>query len=279
MDYDAPGPPLCNAIHVTSEMMRNEAKPLVTVAVPSRNHGRFLDEALSSIHAQGVPVEVMLADGGSTDETPQVIERWRGRLAWWKSAPDTGQAAAINDAIARGTAPYVCWLNADDTFLPAGLAAMVKALETHAAAPMVYARCWTTDASGRRLMPYVTYPFTAWLLANRNLIAQPATLIRRAAWTRAGGLDESLRLALDYDLWWRLYKTGGAPLYLKQFVATTRAHLDTKTAGQRKAHVLEAMGVIRRHYGRVPWKWYLAWPYSVWLRGAYHALHRKNAPH
>ena len=257
-------------------MKRNESRPLVTVAVPSRNHGRFLDEALSSICSQGVPVEIMLADGGSTDETSQVIERWRDRLAWWRSGPDAGQSAAINEAVARGTAPYVCWLNADDTFLTGGLAAMVEALAAHPAAPMVYARCWTTDVRGRKIMPYVTWPFAAWLLANRNFIAQPATLVRRAAWERAGGLDESLRLALDYDLWWRLYKAGGAPLYLKRFAATTRAHMDTKTAGQRKAHVLEAMDVVRRHYGRTPLKWYLAWPYSVWARGLWHRLSRKS---
>jgi GT2 family glycosyltransferase len=258
-------------------MTPNAEKPLVTVAVPSFNHGRFLDEALESIHSQGVPVEIMLADAGSTDDTMQVIGRWRDRLAWWRSSPDAGQAAAINQAVSRGSARYVCWLNADDTFLPGGLAAMVAALDARPAAPMVYARCWTTDANGRKLMPYVTWPFSAWLLANRNFIAQPATLVRRAAWEKAGGIDESLRLALDYDLWWRLYKAGGEPAYLRQYGATTRAHLDTKTASQRKAHVLEAMAVVRRHYGRVPLKWYLAWPYSVWARSLWYKLRKKEA--
>src|SRR5688572_12998995 len=155
------GASVCNVIYRSNEMKDNEAQPLVTVAVPSRNHGRFLDEALSSIFSQGVPVEVMLADGGSTDETPQVIERWRDRLAWWRSGPDAGQSAAINEAVSRGTAPYVCWLNADDTFLPGGLAAMVEALSAHPAAPMVYARCWTTHARGRKLIADVTWPFAA----------------------------------------------------------------------------------------------------------------------
>jgi len=106
--------------------------PIVTVAVPSYNQGRFLDETLQSIFAQSVPMEVMLADGGSTDDTQRVIARWRHRLTWWRSAPDQGQAASINEAIERGRAPFVCWMNSDDLFLSEGLAALVQALELNA---------------------------------------------------------------------------------------------------------------------------------------------------
>ena len=257
--------------------MANSERPIVTVAVPSYNHGRFLDEALASIFGQGVPVEVMLADGGSTDETLQVIQKWKDKLAWWRSGPDGGQSAAINEAISRGCAPYVCWLNADDTFLPGGLQAMVDALESHPDAPATYAKCWTTNAAGKRLMPYLTGPFSVRMLANRCFITQPATLVRRQAWEKVGGIDESFHFALDYELWWRLYKAGGKFIYLRQYVATTRAHLDTKTASQRKKHVLEAMRAVRRHYGRVPLKWYLAWPYSVWAREIWHKIARKQS--
>jgi len=252
--------------------MRTTTLPVVTVAVPSYNHGRFLDEALTSIFDQGIPVEVMLADGGSNDETLQIIRRWKGKLAWWRSSHDAGQSAAINEAIGRGKAPYVCWLNADDTFLRGGLQAMVAALESHPDAPAIYAKCWTTNAAGKRLMPYVTHSFSVQMLASRCFIAQPATLIRRSAWEKVGGVDEGLHFAFDYDLWWRLYKADGKFAYLRKYAATTRAHLDTKTAGQRKKHVLEAMRIVRRHFGRVPMKWYLTWPYSIWARKIYHQV-------
>jgi glycosyltransferase involved in cell wall biosynthesis len=99
-------------------------KPIVTVAVPSYNQGRFLDATLRSIFTQSVPVEVTLADGGSTDETHDVVARWQHRLSWWRSAPDRGQAASINEAIARGTAPFVCWMTPRTTFCAHGLLAL-----------------------------------------------------------------------------------------------------------------------------------------------------------
>lgn len=76
--------------------------PLVTIAVPSLNQGRYLDDALASIFDQRLPVEVFVADGGSTDNTLEVIGRWEGRLRGWYSQPDGGQAAAVNTCIASG---------------------------------------------------------------------------------------------------------------------------------------------------------------------------------
>ena len=96
-------------------------KPLVTIAVPSCNQGLFLDEALASIFQQDVPVEVFVLDGGSTDNSVDVMRKWEQKLAGWRSHPDDGQAAAINEGIAQGSAPFVCWLNSDDWFLTGGL--------------------------------------------------------------------------------------------------------------------------------------------------------------
>ena len=84
------------------------ADPIVTVAVPSYNQGRFLDQALASIFEQDVPVEVFVMDGGSTDNSLEVISRWKDRLAGYRSHSDEGQAAAINEGIAQGRAKYVC---------------------------------------------------------------------------------------------------------------------------------------------------------------------------
>lgn len=242
--------------------------PLVTVAVPSFNQGRFLAEALDSILSQQVPVEVYVMDAGSTDETREVLARYEARLAGWRSARDAGQAAAVNEGIARGSAPYVCWLNSDDAFLPGGLAKLVAALERDRAAPMAYGRVLDQREPGGRRRPNLEVrPFNEWLMARMNLVSQPGTLVRRSAWSEAGGLDAALRMAMDYDLWWRLYRRRGVPpLFVDELVAVNRIHAATKTNTRRREHYLEAISVVRRHYGRVPWKWYLAWPYAVWWR-------------
>jgi glycosyltransferase involved in cell wall biosynthesis len=241
------------------------AAPRVTLAVPSYNQGRYLAEALDSIFAQDMPVEVYVADGGSTDESVEVIRRFEGRLLGWRSRKDAGQAAAINEGIAAGTAPYVAWLNSDDLLLPGGLRALHDALESSEGTPMAYGRVWNQDDAGQRKPVYVR-PFSEWWMAQLNLVSQPGTLMRRAAWEAVGGVDEQLHLALDYDLWWRLYRRFGAPRFIDAFVAVNRAHGETKTATQRGNHYREAIDVVRRHYGRVPLKWYLAQPYAVWYR-------------
>jgi hypothetical protein len=241
--------------------------PLVTVAVPSFDQGRWLAEALDSIFAQGVEVEVFVADAGSTDGSIEIIRRFEPRLAGWRSQRDAGQSAAINESIAKGSAPYVCWLNSDDAFLEGGLAKLVRALESDPKAPFAYGRVWNLDeASGRRRRNVEVRPFTEWLMARMNLVSQPATLIRRSAWESVGGLDAGLRMAMDYDLWWRLYRRFGAPSFVDDVVAVNRIHADTKTNTRRREHYEEAMSVVRRHYGRVPLKWRLAWPYAVWYR-------------
>lgn len=241
-------------------------EPLVTVAVPSFNHGRFIHDALASIFQQEVPVEVFVLDGGSTDQSVEIIRKWENQLGGWRSHADGGQAKAINEGIAQGCAPYVCWLNSDDWFLPSGLAKLVSELATHPESAAVYGRSWNAVQKTGKRYPAWVEPFNERRLALRCFISQPASLIRRSAWESVGGLDEKLHMAMDYDLWWRLFKQTGALYFLDDFVAVNREHKDTKTKTQRFRHYQEAMAIVRKHYGRVPLKWWLAQPYAVWFK-------------
>lgn len=240
--------------------------PLVTVAVPSFNQGRFLDDALSSIFAQKLPIEVFVADAGSTDESLSIIRKWESRLSGWRSHADQGQAAAINECIARGSAPYVAWLNSDDAYIGDGLAALLDTLNSRRDSPAAYGNAWNTNERLERTSRVWVQGFTRRRMALRCIVSQPATLIRRSAWEAVGGLDESLHLALDYDLWWKLSERFGSMTYVPTDVALNREHDNTKTRTQRKRHYQEAMAVVRRYYGHVPLKWWLSWPLSVWLR-------------
>lgn len=244
-------------------------QPLVTIAVPSFNQGRFLAAALDSIFAQDLPVEVFVMDGGSTDDSVSIIRAREPRLAGWRSGPDGGQAAAINEGIARGRAPYVAWLNSDDLYLDGGIAALLKALEANPSAPAAYGRASNlVDATGHS-RPVWVEPFSERRLSLRCIISQPATLMRRTAWEAVGGLDPSLHMALDYDLWWRLYRSFGPLAFTDALVAVNREHEGTKTRNFRRRHYQEAISVVRRHHGHVPLKWWLAQPYSVFYKSLF----------
>lgn len=249
------------------------AAPLVTVAVPSREQARFLGEALESVLTQDVATEVFVADAGSRDGSVELIRAHEHRLAGWRSHTDAGQAAAINECIARGSAPFVCWLNSDDLLLPGALAQLSGALVSSPDVSAVYARAWTQRPSGKR-RPVWVEPFDERRLALRCIVCQPATLIRRSAWEAIGGLDERLHMAMDYDLWWRLHRSAGPLRFVDAFVAVNREHADTKTRLNRALHYREAMQTVRKYRGEVPLKWWLYQPWAVWGRAALARLGR-----
>ncbi len=228
----------------------------VAIAVPSLNQGRFLGAALDSVLAQtGVPVDVAVLDGGSRDESLEVIRRYETHLRASRSGPDRGQAAAINEGLATlaGTR-YVGWLNADDVLLPAGLARLAGFLDAHTDHVAVYGQAHLIDAAGRVIGEFPTRPFSRRALARTSIICQPASLITRRGWDAVGGLDESLHMCLDYDLWWRL-STFGPIGHLPEVVACSRDHDATKTRARQDRHYAEAFDVLRRHLGYVPWSW------------------------
>lgn len=242
------------------------AKPLVTIVVPSYNQGCFLEKALTSIFEQNITSEVYVMDGGSTDNSVEIIHKWKHKLAGWRSHFDNGQSMAINEGVARGSAPYVCWLNSDDMYLPTSLSKLIYAMENNKLAPAVYGRCWNLIENSGKLYPIRVEEFSELRLARRCIISQPATLIRRSAWDAVGGIDANLHMAMDYDLWWKLFKQIGELHFVDDYIAINRDHDKSKTNTQRFKHYKEAITVVRKHYGSVPLRWWMAQPYSVWFK-------------
>ncbi|CAB1275130.1 glycosyltransferase [Candidatus Nitrosacidococcus tergens] len=243
-------------------------KPLITLAVPSYNQGNYLEQALRSIFSQSLPIEVFVLDGGSQDQSISIIKKWEPYLAGWRSYPDQGQTAAINEGIAQGNAPFVGWLNSDDWLLPKGLSTLLRALQSSQFknTPFAYGQSWNFYEKNHTFRPVWVEPFYENRLALRCIISQPATLIRRFAWEEVRGVSEQFQLAMDYDLWWRLFRRFGSPHFIDQFIAVNRVHTETKTNTQPRLHYQEAIKIVRQHYGEVPLKWWFFQPYRVWLK-------------
>jgi GT2 family glycosyltransferase len=239
---------------------------LVTVAIPSYNQGEFLQSNLDSIFEQGVPLEICIADGGSTDGSKQIIEKNTERLKWYQSKPDGGQSQAVNLAVQNGTAPYICWLNSDDLLMPNILDEMVAILEQNPSVPAIYGRASYIDHDGKIIGEYFTQVFSKENLSIRCIVCQPAVLIRRTVWEQLEGLDESLNMSMDYDLWWRIYRTFGEMKYVQSIFAMSRIHGNTKTNSFRKLHYQESIQIVRNYSKSYVWFWYLKWPWSVWYK-------------
>ena len=104
----------------------------ISIVVPSFNQGNYLEETFRSIIGQGYPcVEIIVMDGGSTDNSVDVIKKYEKYITYWQSQKDNGQSDAINSGFRKATGDYVTWLNSDDVLLPGALLNIAKTIEKH----------------------------------------------------------------------------------------------------------------------------------------------------
>jgi glycosyltransferase involved in cell wall biosynthesis len=213
--------------------------------------GCFLEETIQSVLSQDYPnVEYIVMDGGSTDETLAILEKYKGRLEFCSGA-DGGTADAINQGFARTHGSVFAYLNADDIYLPGAISTGMRLLASEPDAGVVYGDSNWVDEKGRVLAPIPVRPYDAALLSQECFISQPAAFIRREAFELAGRMDPNLQYAYDYDLWIRISR-----LYPMRKVdgvlATSRMHQGNKTVGQRRRVLRETLRVLESHYGYVP---------------------------
>ena len=222
----------------------SESAPLISIITPSFNQAAFLEETLLSVLGQDYPaIEYIVIDGGSTDGSVAILERYADRLAYWVSEPDAGQADAINKGFAKATGKYVAWLNSDDVYLPGAVATAVAALEENPDAAFVYGKDRSVDGQGKVI---ATHWFEAYdvvdLLAMR-IISQPAVFMRKSAFDASDGLNLAFHFMLDHQLWIQLARN--APIvYVDEFLAEAKYHEDAKNVAQAGKFADEVWRVI-----------------------------------
>ena len=235
-------------------MPASKQEPLVSIVTPCLNMGRFLEETIRSVLDQDYPhLEYLVMDGGSRDETLDILRKYEGRLRY-VSEPDDGQADAVNRGFGRTTGAIFAFLNADDTYLPGAVSAAVAALAKNPEAGVAYGDAWLVAEDGSRLRRYPVEPFDPVNLARRCYICQPAAFFRRDVFAAAGMLDAALRFAHDYDLWIRIARL--RPMVkVDRYLATSRLHSGAKTMAETGPAMRETIEVLQRHYGYVPYNW------------------------
>jgi Glycosyl transferase family 2 len=222
--------------------------PLVSIVTPSLNQGLFIEETIRSVLGQDHPrLEHIVVDGGSTDGTIRILERYRSRLRF-VSEPDTGQAAAINKGFRSSKGQILAWLNSDDVYEPGAVSAAVAFLGERPDLMLVYGDATLMDAQGRVIGPCAhVRPFDLERLVHQSdFIVQPAAFFRREAFEAAGGLDESLQWTMDYDLWLKIAQRFPVA-YLPRKLARYRWTGANKTSRGGLERYAEIERVGRRH--------------------------------
>jgi glycosyltransferase involved in cell wall biosynthesis len=220
---------------------------LVTIVTPSLDQGRYLRTAIESVRAQTYdPIEQIVLDGGSSDDTPEILRDYPELQ--WTSEPDRGQSHALIKGFARARGEIFGWLNADDAYEPHAVAAGVAALQASGAG-LVYADVTRVDDDGVNPRRIRSRPeFDLWTELNLGCgIYSPAVFFTRAAYEAVGGLDERLHMTMDYDLWLRIGKRFPVR-HVDDIWGVHRLHDQAKTF--RNDPWPERLAVSRRHGGR-----------------------------
>lgn len=214
-------------------VLNGSAWPKISIVTPSLNQGLFLEETIRSVLLQGYPdIEYILIDGGSTDNSKQIIEKYSPWLHFWVSEPDRGQSNAINKGFERATGELYAYINSDDLYEPDAFRFAAVAFMKPEKPQLLAGDCivfnenilkrtfkaWWPEHIGHLLKPFGS-PF-----------AQPSAFWSREIYEQVGGFDEKLHYAFDREFFLKIGLTGKAPLILDQALARYRDHAGTKTS-------------------------------------------------
>jgi glycosyltransferase involved in cell wall biosynthesis len=197
----------------TVEAIPTQSWPKITVVTPSYNHSRYLETCIRSVLDQNYPnIEYFILDGGSTDGSRDIIEKYTGQLAFWQSRPDQGQYWAIQEGIARGSGEIVTWLNSDDQLHPHALINAASIFMHRREVDWITGRPCVTNEDGSEIfvLPHLPIWSRQRYLEKRYrdpFIQQEGTFWRRVLWEKAGAkLEPGFKLAGDLELWTRFFR-------------------------------------------------------------------------
>ncbi len=217
--------------------------PTISIVTPSYNQAAYLEATIRSVLEQGAPVEYLVVDGGSTDGSVDIIQKYASQLAWWVSEKDSGQADAINKGLRRATGDIVAWLNSDDIYLPGAIQSALDTFAAHPRAGIVFGNVASIDEHGRTFNLQTFRPVSLPDLMAFNIISQPAVFMRRSVLEQAGYLDLSYHLLLDHHLWIRIARL--APLvYIPKTLAAARYHPQAKNIARASQFGAEAYRIV-----------------------------------
>lgn len=186
---------------------RNEW-PRISVVTPSLNQGEFLERTIRSVLLQDYPeLEYIIIDGGSTDNSVEIIKKYEANLAYYVSEPDRGYIHALNKGLKRATGEIVCWLSSDDFYLPATLHTVAQNLAAETGRRAIVGHVMKVYSDGRAPQKIIGH----YASLNRLLkfwrgyqMHQPSIFWRREVFESIGYLSEERDLIADFDYWVRI---------------------------------------------------------------------------
>jgi glycosyltransferase involved in cell wall biosynthesis len=246
-----------------------EPLPLVSIITPSYNQGRFLKKTIESVLTQSYPnIEYLVIDGGSNDESVEILRSYGDRF-YWLTEKDRGQTDAINKGMARAKGDILAYLNSDDVLVPGAIERVVSFFQRNPDCDLVYGNANYIDENDNVSGHYKTAHYSYNRLLEDCMICQPAAFWKRKIAEHVGAFDEDLNYVMDYDYWLRIAKANGDIRFLPVTLANSRLYPETKTQSARSKIFKEIFKICRKHAGYVHLSYYKGyWHYLIFEKNS-----------
>ena len=206
--------------------------PKITIITPSYGQAEFISRTIDSVLQQGYPnLGYWIQDGGSTDGTVEVLEKYSEQLTGWQSAPDDGQTHALNLAAQSiEVGDIMAYLNSDDLFIQGSFAKVVDYFECNPDVDVVYGNRLMIDENDMCIGEWILHGHDSGVLSYADYVPQETMFWRRSIWQSVGEtFDESYKFAMDWDLLLRFRKAGARFAHIPEFLGAFRIHSSQKT--------------------------------------------------
>jgi|SRR5690242_13372646 len=240
----------------------------VSIVTPSYNQGEFLEQCLLSVKRQAYPaIEHLVIDGGSTDNTLEILKRYSCQPGWehlkWISEPDRGQSEALNKGFRAATGQVIGWLNSDDVYLPGSPQEVVETFQKQKNVDLIYGDYFMIDKDGKLVETRKEVSFNRFVLRHTHVNfvqSSSACFFSRRVVDEGHFIDESYHYAMDYEYFVRLTEAGYRFQHLSKLLGGFRLHRQTKSSLQTGKQLREHERVRRQNHGlplegKIPSAW------------------------
>jgi len=224
--------------------------PKISIVTPSFNQGKYIEKTILSVITQKYPnLEYIIIDGGSTDNSVEIIKKYENYLKFWVSEPDRGQSHAINKGFDLATGEVLGWLNSDDLYAFDALAKVGTV--DWSKTDFCYGEGEWISANDLVICRYPTIKPNYYTLIHRCTLCQPTVFFKKTAYQELGKLEEALHFVLDYEYWIRSIFNKKKYTYLPFVLAKSRMYEDNKSLSGIEEAKIERRDIYNKYYNNI----------------------------